>query len=304
MALEMQRIDGGRANASAGSAINQRQKPKICKNRPMSLGYGEKLFDGKSYILCHPGRYILFFERFHKHTLFPPGGIFGRGRSAMNIELVVFLIIVIAGILGGSANYLTEEKKTDGSGIALWLNRVIVGIVAAFLIPLFLETMSSDLLKNILSKTDEAIKDYFVFFGFCLLGAISSRLLIQTLSEKIFQLAKDAKLQADKANAKTQELDAVVAPFVERGTEEESPEGGKIIAPKTIRSSARMDKEADEVLSALNHPKYTLRSASGISADTNLDKSVVSEKLKTLTAEGLASELEDRGKGIRWAITG
>ncbi len=222
----------------------------------------------------------------------------------MDIQLGLFLIIVIAGILGGSANYLTEEKKTEGGGVALWLNRVVVGIVAAFLIPLFLETMSSDLLKNILSNTDEAIKDYFVFFGFCLLGAISSRLLIQTLSDKVFQLAKDAKLEADKAATKTRELDAKVAPFLERGTEEESPEGGNIITPKAIRAAARIDKEADQVLSALNHPKYTLRSASGLSADTKLDKSVVSEKLKTLTAEGLASELENREKGVRWAITG
>ncbi len=222
----------------------------------------------------------------------------------MSIQLGIFLIIVVAGILGGSANYLTEENKTEGGGVALWLNRVIVGIVAAFLMPLFLETMSSDLLKNILSATDEAVKDYFVFFGFCLLGAISSRLLIQTLSDKIFQLAKDAKLTADKANTKTQELDAIVTPFIEKGTEEESPEEGKIIAPRAIRAAARMDTDADQVLSALNHPKYTLRSASGISADTKLDKSVVSEKLKILTAEGLASELEDREKGIRWAITG
>lgn len=222
----------------------------------------------------------------------------------MNIQLGIIFIIAIAGILGGTANYLTEEKETEGGGFALWLNRIIVGTVAAFLMPLFLETISSDILKNILNNTDEAIQDYFVFFGFCLLGAISSRILIKTLTDKLFQLVKDAEKQAALANKKTQELNALVAPFIERGTEAETPEEGMNIAPKSVRLPARIDKEADEILTALNHPQYILRSESGISADTKLDKSMVLEKLKSMAVEGLVSEVAESQKGIRWAITG
>ena len=95
-------------------------------------------------------------------------------------------IMIVAGIFGGVVNLaLNETSRRD------WYWTILAGIGAALLIPLFLKTVSSQLLLNILKAAPEEpasptlCDDCLVFFGFCLLAALSSRAFIQGLGQKI-----------------------------------------------------------------------------------------------------------------------
>ena len=90
--------------------------------------------------------------------------------------------MIIAGTWGGYINYLRRDKK---------LINFLTGLSASFLVPIFLNTLNSELLTNISNisraNTNDANKigDIFIFFGFCLLAAMSAQTFIDNLSSKI-----------------------------------------------------------------------------------------------------------------------
>lgn len=116
--------------------------------------------------------------------------------------LILILIMLVAGVLGGIVNIaLRAEENTKKT----WLMNIVAGIGASMLIPLFLRTLSSNLLSNILDEKPKP-DDLLVFGGFCLLAAISSRTFIQTLSDKILKEAREARRQADFATKQVKEV--------------------------------------------------------------------------------------------------
>jgi hypothetical protein len=212
-------------------------------------------------------------------------------------EFGLVMIILIAGLLGGSVNYIIGKK--DESGFKTWASRAIVGITASFLMPLFLETISSDLVHSVLSKSDTSRGDVFVLFGFCLIGAISSRLLIRTLSDKILEEVKNVKEAADKTIKKVSELESEVDPIIEQSTEQDDIISSEI---ENSKLSESLGEPAILILKSLIHPRYTLRSKNGISKETGLDLPIVSDKLILLKEKSLADEIQGR-RGPRWFIT-
>jgi len=107
----------------------------------------------------------------------------------------VIAIMIITGAIGGVVNAAlnSREKLLWRS----WVFSVIVGIGAAMLIPLFLNTVSSNLLDIVIK--DSNTKDMLVFGSFCLLAAISSKAFIQSLSDKILKEVQDARQYAEEA---------------------------------------------------------------------------------------------------------
>lgn len=105
--------------------------------------------------------------------------------------MVVGLIVAVmlaAGVFGGVVNVaLSGEEPTRRT----WLWNIVAGVGAAFLTPLFLTTVSSTLLSNIVDTGKPA--DWFTFVGFCLLSAIASRKFIQSLTDKVLSDLKDVK---------------------------------------------------------------------------------------------------------------
>jgi hypothetical protein len=88
----------------------------------------------------------------------------------------------------------------------------LIGIGATFLIPVFLTTVSSHVLIDIAKANSDGsqatIDQYLVYFGFCVLGAISARRLITTLGEKVLQIAKSAEKAAEEAKREARETKA------------------------------------------------------------------------------------------------
>ncbi|BCA56931.1 hypothetical protein W02_40710 [Nitrospira sp. KM1] len=116
--------------------------------------------------------------------------------------LQIVPIMVTAGLLGAAAS--TALNKDERSWEAFKWNCVI-GVSASFLIPVLLTTVSSNVLQALTDGSAARIDKYLVFAGYCLLGAISAQRLITTLSEKVLQIAKDARTTAQEAKAEAEQ---------------------------------------------------------------------------------------------------
>ncbi|MDD5114378.1 MAG: hypothetical protein PHC94_10205 [Methylobacter sp.] len=179
-------------------------------------------------------------------------------------------LMSIAGVFGGVVNFAlartAESTKYDAFG------SVIIGLGAAFLVPLFLNTISSSLLSGLLAGSASK-SDAFVFFGFCLLGAIASKSMIQTLTQKLLREAEEAKNEVKK-------LKEEVAPIIIKETE---PETTVDIGGLSIRMEAFGTGEtAIKIIKALGDSKYTRRTVQGIQKASNVPHEKVIEVLDWL----------------------
>ena len=113
--------------------------------------------------------------------------------------IMLILIMLISGAFGGFLNYLhnfdTTENEKQNSVVR---NKyILLGIAAAFVIPVFLKMISS----NLISSSDN--NDYLIFAGFCLIAAIFSRRFITTIGDKILEAAKKAEKVALESKQKS-----------------------------------------------------------------------------------------------------
>lgn len=204
----------------------------------------------------------------------------------MSREVVVGLIIVVAGILGGTANF--ARTRTEQSRGKDWFWAVVIGIVASFLVPLFLNTISSNLLDKMFAINLEPSIP-FLFFGFCLLGAITSKAMIQTLTDRLIK-------ETQATREEVSELKREVDPLINKETESDKIEGESNQLPVVVEEKHR------NILNVLKQSEFTLRSKSGIAKDLGRDREEVLHDLNALAKSGLVTEVQGR-KGVRWALT-
>ncbi len=102
------------------------------------------------------------------------------GITLDNYMLLLLVVMVIAGILGGLANYFMRGKDSTATGKEM-IKYALLGIVAALTVPLFLYMISSDLLSVAKSRPI----DLFVFAGFCLVFVLFSRLFLESAAAKL-----------------------------------------------------------------------------------------------------------------------
>lgn len=201
-------------------------------------------------------------------------------------------VILFSGILGGVINFFIGLESKEGSKESWFylVKSILLGVGASILVPLFLETISSNLLEPSIS-TIFPEKNYFVVAGFCLLASIFSRRFIEDLytrvvkAEKTAREAKEAVEEVEASRTEIDDADEIVFRDLRNLTDAESEDRIK----KVIRA-------------ALNS-KYTYRTVSGISRDASLDRDRVSEILKTLEDTGLARNKKDRAGNDVWKIT-
>ncbi|GAB6112408.1 YEATS-associated helix-containing protein [Desulfomicrobium salsuginis] len=198
----------------------------------------------------------------------------------MNNEIIM-LLIIIAGIFGGCINYALVRSPENKLYEIFW--SILIGLGASFLVPLFLNTISSTLLSGILDGTSKHV-DYYVFFGFCLLGAISSRSMIQTLTQKILKTAEEAKREVEKLK---EEIDPIVIKETEPDIEEHDM-GEQANGGIRIEGFAVVGNEHQKIIKALGSSEYSRRTVQGIKKETKVKIEKVYELLSWLHMNGLA----------------
>lgn len=224
--------------------------------------------------------------------------------SAYNVSILV-LVMLAAGLLGGWANnFLFKETDPEGS----YLGRsLLYGVVASFLVPLFLKTISSDLIKTVVElKRGEGIPfDLFVFAGTCLLAAVYSKTFIQGIADKILndakKEAKDAKQQAEEAKQVVSQVQADVESVVAKETEPETEPTSNQSADRGVAVGLSGDEK--KVLNEMAYGRFTLRTRSGIAAKVGLSKETVIALLTVLVSKGLVATRSNREGKVRWVIT-
>jgi hypothetical protein len=133
-------------------------------------------------------------------------------------QLPTFLVISISGLIGGIAAYHLD-KLGDTTKHHPQVLRVrgylAIGIAAAFAIPLFLHTASSQLLEEAPKKPEL----YFVLAGFCIVAAIFSRRFLQVVGYQALKIAERAErtaerteLVAEKANIEIVRTRKIISP--------------------------------------------------------------------------------------------
>lgn len=211
-------------------------------------------------------------------------------------------VMIFSGFLGGLVNYFVSRKE-DPQGSS-FLKSVILGVAASFLVPLFLNMISSSLLESIRTG-GAAISNIAVFLGFCLVAAISSTAFIKTLSDRILQEAKEAKKEAREAKKEARETQSVIQPLVEKVTEEGEEDVTNTITA-TIPAVIAEDQERN-LLSSLSSGRWVLRTRTGLAKETGIPKPEVITILDNLRKRGLVDYKFLVGrpgeKKQRWYIT-
>lgn len=193
--------------------------------------------------------------------------------------LLVVIVMIGGGALGGVASYLSTKISKEESRPLL--KRIVLGIIAAFVVPLFLNMISSAIILDTAGWTD-----YLVFMGFCVVAGFSSKSFLSSISKRILDKVQIIEEKHD-------ELAEEVDPLLARVTEPEA-------ATELIMSEFQLDDSDQKVLRALNNPKYIRRSVSGIEKATGFSDVEVVDHLSNLKKEGLVNQRSGQKGDLFW----
>jgi len=183
---------------------------------------------------------------------------------------VIFLIITLSGLLGGWASYYlnkSEEKTIKES--------LIFGMVASFIVPLFLNMISSNLLFEAQKKLDKI----FVFAGFCVLASVYSKNFLENMYNKILQQIGD--------------IGKKVETIEEASNEPDIPTGD--ISEESLKQKGINQIEFD-LLKTLSSGKYAYRSIRGLKKEPKLDSELVDDAINKLLAQKLIESRHFRNR--------
>lgn len=218
----------------------------------------------------------------------------------MGIGILV-AIIIAAGLLGGVANYYMN--KTDRGWYSHdFVKSSLLGLTAAATVPLFLKTVSSNLMQDCLNGD---VISHFVFFGFCAVAAIFSSKFLQSLADKLLQEVQEVR-QRQEELAETQDVlvreNSDPDDFASSGAttaeeEEEAFESFSTRGSKKATSVPPALTEEQKILRVFESGKYAFRSLRGVCRDSGLEEKLVATKLDELEARGLVKKIKRRSDG-------
>jgi hypothetical protein len=230
----------------------------------------------------------------------------------MDPMYLIFIVLLVCGILGGLVNSYGEDSPVDGKGLSWW-KQVVIGIAASFMVPLFLNMISSSLLDSIrgTSGGTGSIGDpskLFVLAGFALVAAISSRAFITTITSRVLQevrIAKDQASQAhqiaERAESAANQAEESVQPFLETNGEEHSvPERD---SQETSFNALHLDDNELLIMKALVESSFSMRSMNGLSKATLLEPTPFNVALNSLMKKGLVAQGKSKSDYPRWYLT-
>lgn len=226
--------------------------------------------------------------------------------------LAVIVIVLLAGILGGFAAYITVPRDANASepARAAILRYIVLGVMASACVPLFLTLVQSDLVKRIFAGSGQRpFAEYLVFVGFCLLAAFSARAFLESISRRVLRDLEGVRdeqqhLQQNQQNIQqqvreTQELvvdqqgKAVEAPVIQEAVAAES------LARVALPPTTPLERRALRAMSSVG-----FRTVGGIAEDLEMSRLKVDEVLRSLQDKGLVGERESPVANVmRWTIT-
>jgi hypothetical protein len=232
------------------------------------------------------------------------------------VSIAIFGLFFGTAMVGGFAAWLSEREqraiKLDGAGEGRnsWIGCLVylVGaLVSTFSVPLLLRLADSALMDHVLRPGSEGARasDVWVLAGFCLIAAFSSKAFIQSLSERVIELAESASRTANAAKEQAQESSEAVSqveevvenlsdtddvpqavPMVAAGS---SPSGNEA-TPEKVEAVWLSNAEL-EVLHAFINSAFSRRTMSNVSKDLDLPLALTRRLISGLVDKGMLDEL-------------
>lgn len=223
-------------------------------------------------------------------------------------EIILILIILSIGALAGYVNFLKAvtkeaELKTE------CLRYTLSGIGAATLVPLFLNMLSSNLIK--MTANFDNI-NYFVFTGFCFIAGYFSDRFIDTIGDKVLKELQQTK---DKVNSTSDKLERTsqalqesedkIDVLVDNETEVDEDDVNINIEGLSQLSQKTDDDLSDQTFKIVNSftNKYKFRTIKGIAKELKYSHTIVEFILDGLEKQGVVKKLTNSHGEILWALT-
>lgn len=204
--------------------------------------------------------------------------------------LVLTFVMLVAGVFGGLVNfYLLNQDNRDTTGM---IRCVVVGVGAAFLVPVLLDLVGSSIVDQ--SRNDPS--QLLIYTGLCLIAAIASRVVVTNKIDRTLQAADTAKLEVEDLRIQVRQLQLSLFPLIETETEMDSAqvEEGDLLDG--------LDVAATQVLKALGTGRYIFRTQDSLLKDLELVDSDVIKSLNILLNTGLTGKVNSSW-GLRWHLT-
>ena len=261
---------------------------------------------------------------------------------------LIFWTILVAGLACGIIKFYVElraessdakpEKNKDNKLLVPLISNVGNSLVAAALVPLFLNATSSNIIEKIalaggITTTSTGAMTgtfnlgvamgsppYIVFSSFCVIAAYVQNQFIDRLAVQVFSqiketkeaakeavsTAKDAKAKSEAAeqhakesSSETQTLKEALVPIQRLLTEPDDEVPTPLEGPQ--RLSSEISNEEETVWKALGNGSYAFRSAKKLAAETNLSEAAVNDALESLAKSSKAQCHVLEGDITRWS---
>lgn len=210
-----------------------------------------------------------------------------------NHIFILAAVMSIAGVFGGLINYyqMTQEREDEAA-----LPRCIVlGIGAAFLVPVILFFVQSDLIIEIQSDSSRLL----IYTGFCLIVAIASRLVLTSTPKRILREAQVARQQVEEMQHELRVMQEELLPLLDTETEQDIDVDDNA---GPMDPNEELDIASSKVLKTLGVGRHIYRSMAGLCREAGADETTLQKSINVLVNRQLAGKLNTR-KGVRWYLT-
>ncbi|MFZ4536667.1 YEATS-associated helix-containing protein [Propionivibrio sp.] len=208
--------------------------------------------------------------------------------------LIILLIMVVAGILGGVANYFLSDRQSD-HGRSDWGKYLILGVIAALTVPLFLNMISSNLLEAARTRP----VDFFVFAGFCLIYVVASRRVFENVANKL--LSQMDQMKREMLQLKQQRQDVPLPALRDDPLSVVEAPPPLALRPEVIKESISYNDI--EILRALAEESYVYGNLVGLTDKTGLARDLVSTRLTILKNLGVIETRINDKNVLHWYVS-
>jgi hypothetical protein len=221
--------------------------------------------------------------------------------------ILLLAAMIASGVLGGTANYLLLHK--DDPEYAKRSRSFVLGLVASLLAPLFLKSISSDIVDKITTiRYGSGIPfDFFVFTSFCLLVAVFSRTFAETVAKRLATEVEKAKCESQEAQTRAvlaEERASQVEPVLRQAMVERTeplPESTRNSIPPSLQDLP-VDHADRELLKALLNGQYSYRTVSSLAEEVQMEEPDAVKRLERMREQALAGKKTTPTRNL-WFLT-
>ncbi|MDC0687575.1 hypothetical protein POF53_08250 [Mitsuaria sp. RG] len=202
--------------------------------------------------------------------------------------MIVLASLLLSGAFGGVVARITASAE----GRLSCLQHMAIGVCASLMVPLFLNTISSTLVSDILKSNEFDLSKLLVLVGFSLVASVSSLRFIRGLSEKFLQELSDTKEKAAAAESKARTALQIV--------EQSEPGEAEVEEEQSKALLSELSALQKKLLAHMCTGPYTMRSATGLSKELGVSTTESHETLSYLASKGLVESGLNSRNEMRW----